>query len=155
MVTRPFGDAELDALAQRIEGWLRRQLAENPVVAAVERDETQPDRRWFLRVHGEEKDVFSIWFRLGQRTLSYETYLLPDPETHRAELFGYLLRHNRSLYGATFAVGDEDAVFLVGQLDNRMVDDDELDRVLGSLYAWVEQFFRPALRIGFASRFGG
>jgi hypothetical protein len=153
MVTRPFGDAELDALAQRIEGWLRRQLAENPVVAAVERDETQPDRRWFLRVHGEEKDVFSIWFRLGQRTLSYETYLLPDPETHRAELFGYLLRHNRSLYGATFAVGDEDAVFLVGQLDNRMVDDDELDRVLGSLYGWVERYFRPALRLGFANRF--
>jgi putative sensory transduction regulator len=153
MVTRPLGDDELDALARQVEGWLRRQLAENPVVAAVERDETQPERRWFLRVHGEEKDVFSIWFHLGQRTLSYETYLLPDPETHRAELFEYLLRHNRNLYGATFAVGDEDAVFLVGQLDNRMVDDDELDRVLGSLYGWVERYFRPALRIGFANRF--
>ena len=33
------------------------------------------------------------------------------------------------------------------------VDHDELDRILGSLYAWTEQFFRPALRIGFASRF--
>ena len=35
------------------------------------------------------------------------------------------------------------------------IDDDELDRILGSLYAWVEQFFRPALRIGFASHFSG
>ena len=27
------------------------------------------------------------------------------------------------------------------------------DRVLGSLYVWVEQFFQPALHIGFASKF--
>lgn len=155
MVTRAFTDDELDALAQRIVAWMEQQLADNPVVAAVVADETQPNRRWFLRVHGDEKDVFSIWFHLGQRTLSYETYLLPDPEEQRAELFQYLLRHNRQLYGATFAIGDEDAVFLVGQLDNRMVDDDELDRVLGSLYGWVERYFRPALRIGFASRFTG
>jgi putative sensory transduction regulator len=155
MVTRPFSEDELDALAERIVRWLDRQLDENPVVAAVVRDETQPTRRWFLRVHGEEKDVFSIWFQLGQRTLSYETYLVPDPEENRAELFEYLLRHNRQLYGASFGIGEEDAVFLVGQLDNRMVDDDELDRVLGSLYGWVERYFRPALRLGFASRFKG
>ena len=69
--------------------------------------------------------------------------------------YEHLLRRNRSLYGAAFAIGDEDAAFLVGQLDNAAVTDDELDRILGSLYAWVEQFFRPALRIGFASRFSG
>ncbi len=34
-------------------------------------------------------------------------------------------------------------MFLVGQLANEAITDDELDRVLGSLYAWVEQFFRP------------
>ena len=151
----PYTDGELDTLATRIWEWLGRQVDESPVVAAVERDESQPNRRWFLRVHGEEKDVFSIWFHLGQRTLSYETYMLPDPETHRAELFEYLLRHNRQLYGASFAIGEEKAVFLVGQLDNRMVDDVELDRVLGSLYGWVERYFRPALRLGFASRFHG
>jgi hypothetical protein len=35
------------------------------------------------------------------------------------------------------------------------VTDDELDRILGSFYAYVEQCFAPALRIGFASRFAG
>ena len=76
-------------------------------------------------------------------------------DTQPVTFGGYfrLLRRNRKLYGAAFAIGDEDAVFLVGQLDNAAVDDAALDRVLGSLYAWVELFFRPALRIGFASRF--
>jgi len=150
---RPLTEAELDDLAQRIEAWLERQRTENPVVAAVERDVESGDRRWFVRVHGEQKDVFSIWFHLGQRTLHYETYVMPAPEENHAAFFEHLLRRNLKLYGASFAVGDEDAVFLVGQLANDCIDDDELDRVLGSLYVWVEQFFRPALHIGFASRF--
>jgi hypothetical protein len=152
---RPFTDAELDELAKRIEAWLEQQRTGNPVVAAVERDLESGDRRWFVRVHGEQKDVFSIWFHLGQRTLHYETYVMPAPEENHAAFFEHLLRRNLKLYGASFAVGDEDAVFLVGQLANDCIDDDELDRVLGSLYMWVEQFFRPALRIGFASRFKG
>jgi hypothetical protein len=151
---RALTDEELDELAARIEAWLERQRTENPVVAAVERDEEPGERRWFVRVQGEQKDVFSIWFRLGQRTLHYETYVMPAPEENHAAFFEHLLRRNRKLYGAAFVVGDEDAIFLAGQLANECVDHDELDRILGSLYLWVEQFFRPALRIGFASRFG-
>jgi Putative bacterial sensory transduction regulator len=153
MTQRPASEAELDALAARIETWLDRQRADNPVVAAVERDEESGERRWFVRVTGEQKDVFTIWFHLRQRTLHYETYVMPAPEENHAAFYEHLLRRNNRLYGAAFAIGEEDAIFLVGQLGNDVVDDEELDRILGSLYAWVEQFFRPALRIGYASRF--
>lgn len=146
---------QLDALEGRIDAWLGAQLAENPVVAAVDRDEESGERRWFVRVKGEQKDVFTIWFHLRQRTLHYETYVMPAPEENHAAFYVHLLRRNLKLYGAAFAIGDEEAVFLVGQLANEAVDEDELDRILGSLYAWVEQFFRPALRIGFASRLSG
>jgi Putative bacterial sensory transduction regulator len=155
MAQRPLTEDELAALEAHIERWLQRQLEENPVVAAVVRDEESGERRWFVRVTGEQKDVFTIWFHLRQRTLHYETYVMPAPEENHARFFEHLLRRNLKMFGATFAIGDEDAIFLVGQLPNHAVDDDELDRVLGSLYAWVEQFFRPALRIGFASRVGG
>ena len=153
MTTDPSTEAELAALAGRIEDWLARQLAENPVVAAVERDEESGERRWFVRVLGEAKDVFTIWFHLRQRTLHYETYVMPAPEENEGPLYQHLLRRNLKLYGAAFAVGEEEAIFLVGQIANSAVDDDELDRILGSLYQWVEQYFQPALRIGFASRF--
>jgi hypothetical protein len=153
MVQRAFTNDELEELGKRIEGWLFRQLDENPVVAAVERDVESGERRWFVRVHGEQKDVFSIWFHLGQRTLHYETYVMPAPEENHARFFEHLLRRNVKLHGAAFAVGDEDAIFLVGQIGNDAIDDDELDRILGSLYMWVEQFFQPALRLGYASRF--
>ena len=79
--------------------------------------------------------------------------LVAEDNPFNQQLVEHLLRRNLKLYGAALAIGEEDAVFLVGQLANDAVTEDELDRVLGSLYAWVEQFFRPALRIGFASRF--
>ncbi|MGH9244990.1 MAG: YbjN domain-containing protein [Acidimicrobiales bacterium] len=151
---RPLRDDELDDIAVRIEAWLARQLAGNPVVAAVERDDTAA-RRWFIRVRGEQKDVFSIWFTVRQRTLQYETYVMPAPEENATALYEHLLRRNLKLYGAAFAIGDDDALFLIGQFPADAVNDAELDRILGSLYFYTEQFFRPALRIGYASRFDG
>jgi hypothetical protein len=151
----PSSTEDLDALEARLDAWLATQAAENPVVSAVERDTESGERRWFVRVHGEEKDVFTLWFTLRQRTLHYETYVMPAPEEQAGALYEQLLRRNRQLYGAAFAIGEEDAIFLVGQLANEAITDDELDRILGSLYAWVEQYFRPAMRIGFAARFKG
>lgn len=144
---------ELADLAARIEAWLEIQLEENPVVAAVVPDEDPDTLRWFVRVTGEEKDVFSIWFHLRQRTLHYETYVMPAPEENVEQFYAYLLRRNTDLMGAAFGIGEEEAIFLAGALPISAVDDDELDRILGSVYVWVERFFKPALRIGFASRF--
>lgn len=154
-MSTPSSVEELDELDGRLDRWLAAQLDANPAVAAVERDLESGERRWFVRMHGEEKDVFTVWFTLRQRTLHYETYLMPAPEENAGALYEHLLRRNLRLYGAAFAIGDEDAIFLVGQLANDAVTDDELDRLLGSLYAWVEQCFRPAMRIGFATRFKG
>ena len=152
MARAPLTPDELDALEERIDAWFQEQLAQNPVVDAVDRGE-RGERRWFVRLKGEEKSTTTIWFTLRQRTLHYETYVMPAPEENHAAFYEHLLRRNLGLHGAAFAIGDEDAVFLVGRLPDHAVDEDEVDRILGSIYAWVEQFFRPALRIGFASRF--
>jgi len=137
-----------------IERWLYRQLDENPLALAVDRD---PDiTRWYLRLRGEERDFTTIWITLGQRTLSYETYFLPAPEENLEQVYEYLLRRNHKLFGMRFSIGGpENAVFLVGQMPLSAVDEGELDRVVGSTYAYVEQYFRPALRLAFASRVRG
>ncbi len=146
-------ESQLAQLESHIDSWLEAQLAENPMVAAVEKGVDGP-RTWYVRLLGEAKEAFTIRFTLKQRTLAYETYVMPAPEENFAEFYRHLLERNLGLYGASFAIGEESAVFLQGALANDLVMiDDELDRVLGSLYAWVEQFFHPALRIGYASKF--
>lgn len=150
---RPLTPDELAELESRIDGWLAEQLEQNPVVEAVERDDVSGERRWFVRVRGEQKAVFTIWLVLRQRNLHVETYLMPAPEENVAALYEHLLRRNLKLPDLTFAIGDEDAVYVMGEVPAVWVDGEVVDRLLGSCYSVVEQCFRPAMRIGFASRF--
>jgi len=150
----PFTAADLDALELRITADLDAMAADNPVIGGVERGERN-ERRWYVRLLGEEKQFFSVWLTLGQRTLHYETYFMGAPEEQHDAVYEYLMRRAARLYGAAFVIGAEDAVYLAGQLDNRHVDAHELDRIVGQLYLTTEECFRPAMRLGFASRFSG
>ena len=132
-----FDDGALDAVEQRVDAWLATAGEHNPVIAAIDRGEPG-ERRWYVRMLGEEKDFTTVWLTLGQRTLRYETYVMPAPEENHAELYEHLLRRNDRLVGAHFAIGQEDAVFLRGELPLAVLDERELDRVLGTLYAIVE-----------------
>ena len=149
----------LGDLRERIDGWLEDFADGNPLIAAIDRgtsDETSfGEPRWYVRMVGEEKDFTTVWFTLGQRTLRYETYVMPAPEEHQAEVMELVLRRNDQLVGAHFSVGAEDALYLRGELPDVAVTSDELDRVLGTIYSTVESTFRPLLRLGFASRFRG
>lgn len=148
----PATESELDALEARLDGWLERTREENPVVVAVDRGEAG-QRRWYVRMAGEEKDFTTVWLTLQQRALHVETYVMPAPDENHAAFYEHLLRRNLKTRMLWFAIGEEDAVFLVGQVPLALLDEPNVDRVLGSVYLYVEQFFRPALRIGFASRF--
>jgi hypothetical protein len=150
---RPATPEELARHETLITGWLAQQQDENPVVAAVDRDPHA--RRWYLRMRGEERDHLAIWLTLGEYTLHHECYVMPAPEENAAELYEFLLRRNARLYGMGFSIGPEDAVYLTGHVPLAALSDDELDRIVGSCYAYVEQWFRPAMRIGYASKFRG
>ena len=149
----------LDDLHARIDAWLSEFAEGNDLVAAVDRgtsDDTPfGEPRWYVRMLGDEKDFTTVWLTLGQRTLRYETYVMPAPEEHVLEVMELLLRRNDALIGAHFSIGLEDAIYLRGEIPDTSVDGDELDRILGTLYTTVEAHFRPLLRLGFASRFGG
>ena len=151
----PASPEQLRSIEALIDDWLAEQVEQNPTVAAVEKDTDDGERRWIARVTGEEKATFSIWFHLRQRSLHVETYMMPAPEEHLAEVYEHLLRRNLKLRGFSFAIGAEDGIFLIGEVPVERVDDAELDRLFGSVYTYVEQCFRPAMRIGFASRFTG
>lgn len=147
-----FDSASLESLEAQITNWLLTMKARNDVIVAVDRGEPG-EHRWYVRMRGEEKEFTTIWITLGQRTLKYETYVMPAPEENVEQLYEHLLRRNESLVGAHFSIGIEDAIFLRGELPLRLVEEEELDRVIGTVYATVERIFPVIIRIGFASRF--
>ena len=148
----PASADELDTLEAHITAWLEAEAADNPMIDAVERG-GPGERRWYVRLLGEDKDVWTAWWTINQRTFRYETFLMPAPEENEQAFYEHLLIRNRELTGMNLEIGEEHAIFLAGSLPVRAVTDADLDRVLGSMWAYVEKIFRPALRIGFASRF--
>ncbi|HRE00633.1 MAG TPA: YbjN domain-containing protein, partial [Ilumatobacteraceae bacterium] len=138
-------DDSVGAMAAAIDAWLTGFADTNPAIAAVDRDPATA--RWYVRMRGDEKEFITVWLTLGQRTLQYEAYVMPAPEENVAAVYENLLRRNQQLIGHHFAIGVEDAVFLRGDLPLGVLCEDELDRVIGSLYATTELCFRSLLRL--------
>lgn len=147
-----FDDSSLARLERNIDEWLATMRGTNTAIVAVDRAEGD-EIRWYVRMRGEEKEFTTIWITLGQRTLRYETYVMPAPEENAAVLYESVLRRNERLVGAHFSIGAEDAIFLRGELPLALVCEPELDRIVGTLYEIVEKSFSSLIRIGFASRF--
>jgi hypothetical protein len=147
-----FDDAALARIERQIDEWLSRAKANNDLILAIDRS-TEQEIRWYVRMSGEEKEFTTVWLTLGQRTLRFETYVMPAPEENAQVLYETLLRRNEKLVGAHFSIGQEDAVFLRGEIPLAALNEQELDRLIGTLYSTVEQSFGSLIRIGFASRF--
>ncbi len=149
--------AERDAVCARIDDWAARQLAEGGALVAVDRqvggDPVTGAPRWYLRLRGDEKEFVTVWLTLRQRTLRHEAQFMPAPETNVEATWQYLLKRNADLIGLSFALGAEDAIYLVGRVPVSRVDDDELDRIVGSSLAYTDECFPTAMAIGYEGRY--
>ncbi len=149
--------AERDAVCARIDDWAARELATGGALVAVDRqvggDPITGAPRWYLRLRGDEKEFVTVWLTLRQRTLRHEAQFMPAPETNVEATWEYLLKRNADLIGLSFALGAEHAIYLVGRVPVSRVDDDELDRIVGSSLAYTDECFPTAMSIGYEGRY--
>lgn len=159
----PATPSELKAIEELVSSWAEALVKAESPAESVERGDSHrtsghnegPEKGWYMRLTGESKQFFSLWLELGQRTLQYESYFMPAPLENAEKLYAYLLGKNFQGYGISFAIGPENAIFLIGRIDVWQVNDAELDRILGSIYFYTEQYFRIAMRIGYGDKFKG
>jgi hypothetical protein len=137
-----------EAAARLVADHLTGPVAKQPYVQHVEHD---PEiSRWYVRFTCEGRDASTIYFDLGQRSLRYELYFMPDPPKNHEELYRWLLRRNHhGLYAARFALGADNDIYVVGRVPYEHLTEEELDRVIGVLYDLVETWFQTAIKIGF------
>lgn len=141
---------QLKQVAELVDSWSHVALETHSHVLDVQRGESeQKQPLWHVRLRGEEKETFAALFLLGQRTLRYETFFVPAPMRNSAQLYRYLLKRNKAIYGAAFCVGPEDEILLAGRLPAEQVSEQELDRILGTLWEETERCFRAAIRFSF------
>ena len=133
-----------DVLVARIGRWL------SDPESSVEYAE-EVEGRWAVRVRQEVRDATTVWFEVGERSLSYEAYVLPVPPGATEVYREVLVRNNRS-WRAFFALDAEGGLVLRGRIAREFVTADELDFVLGEIYEMVEMAFRSLLRSAYGTR---
>lgn len=134
-----------------VGAWIESEVAAHPLLRNIE--QISAERRWIVRLEGDEKDVVAVWFTVDQRTVHVESQVIPEPEEGHAQVYEYALRRNRHGVGWCWMIGPVDSgLYVSARLPLAGLDHDQLDRILGSIYAEVEQGFRAVLRLGFASR---
>lgn len=133
-----------DTLEERIELWLADP--ESSVEYAEE-----VDGEWAVRMRQEARDATTVWFTVGERSLRFEAYVLPEPPAP-AEVHRQALVRNMGSWRCFYAVDGEGALVLRGRIAAEGVTLAELDRVLGEIYEMVEVGFRAMIAAGWPER---
>ena len=132
-----------ETLWQAIERWIGDEES------SVEYAE-QVDDRIAVRMRQETRDASTVWWTPGQRSLTAELFVIPEPQANHESVYRLALDRNRSTFRVHYALARDGGIFLRARFPNEAVSLELLDLVLGELYDQVELTFRPLVRLGFA-----
>jgi hypothetical protein len=88
---------------------------------------------------------------VGEHALRLEAFVMRQPDERREELWAWLLRRNARMFGVAFSVDAVGDVYLTGRVALGGFDENELDRLLGSVLTYADESFDTMLEIGFGS----
>jgi hypothetical protein len=116
----------------------------------LEFEESQPGA-FLARLPGSHKLATMTWLVVGDHSLHVEAFFCRRPDEAQERFYRWLLECNAKMYAVAFSVDRDGDVYLVGRLPLSAIEPDELDRVLGSVMTYSDEWFNPALEIGFRS----
>ena len=106
--------------------------------------------RWAVRMAQQTRDFTTVWVTPGDRTVSFEAYVLPAPPRGVREVYRQLLFRNRSAWRVHFAIDRDGEIYLVGRVDVAQATEETIQYVFAEIYGLVDLSFRPLLRAGFS-----
>jgi hypothetical protein len=131
-----------DTLVALIDAWVADP--DGDVVYAEE-----VEGRWATRLRQECREATTIWWDVGQRTVTAEAYVLPAPTDNQAEVYRLCLIRNASALRVHFALDAEEAIVLRARVPVEQATADVFDQVLAEIHQQVELSFRPLARMAF------
>ena len=113
--------------------------------------ESTGDSSYVVTLPGTHKLKTVCNLIVGEHALRIEAFVMRAPEEHREQLWAWLLRRNARMYGVGFSIDAAGDVFLTGRVALGGLDEDELDRLLGSVLTYADESFDTMLEIGFGA----
>jgi hypothetical protein len=137
-MTAPPGD-------RRLAGVVRAALTERE----IEFTEPEPDRAFLARLEGTHRLATLTWLVIGEHSLHVEAFFVRQPDENHAGFYKWLLQRNAKMYAVAFSADHLGDVYLSGRLPLAAVTAEEIDRVLGSVLTYADDYFDTALELGF------
>jgi hypothetical protein len=116
----------------------------------LEYDEARPGA-FLVKLPGAHKLATMTWLVIGDHSLHVEAFFVRRPDENEAEFYKWLLERNARMFAVSFAVDNLGDVYLVGRVPLSAVNVDDLDRILGSVLTYSDEWFDKALELGFKS----
>jgi hypothetical protein len=125
---------------------VRRTLDERE----LDYEEEQPGA-FLVKLPGSHKLATMTWLVVGDHSLHIEAFFCRRPDENEVGLYKWLLERNAKMFAVSFAIDNVGDVYLTGRLPLSAVTPDDLDRVLGSVLTYSDEWFDKALELGFKS----
>lgn len=124
---------------------LRESLADANI-----QHELLDDSTILVTVPGEKKLYTNVIFKVSEKTLSINAFVIRKPDQNAEKVHDWLLRHNAANYLLSYAINELGDIYLVGRLPIALVSRDEIDRILGAIHEYCDASFNILLELGFA-----
>jgi len=102
-----------------------------------------------VRMRQSVRDMTTVWFGIGERTVGVEAYVLPKPPGDAAEVYRQALTRNARARRMAFALNRLGDLVLIGRIPLAELTEEELELTLGEVYELIEVSFRGLLRAAF------
>jgi hypothetical protein len=102
-----------------------------------------------VRMRQEVRDMTTVWFAVGQRTVAVEAYVLPKPPDRAEEVYRQALARNAGTRRMAFALDRLGDLVIVGRIPLEQLSEHELELALGEVYDLVEISFPALVRAAF------
>ena len=104
-----------------------------------------------VTVPGEKKLYTNVLFKVSDKTLSVNAFVIRRPDQNTEKVYEWLLRHNANMYLLSYATNELGDIYLVGRLPLSAISEREIDRILGAVLQYSDSTFNPLLELGFSS----
>lgn len=102
-----------------------------------------------VRMRQVVRDMTTVWFEVGARTVSIEAFVLPTVPSTRGEVFRQALMRNAGTRSMAFALDAQGGLVLVGKIPISSLSEHELELALGEVYELIEVSFRGLVAASF------
>ena len=107
------------------------------------------ENQWAAQLRGDHKLTIPVGVLLAGDRVVFESFFMRKPQENAERFYEMILRRNARAYGVHFAIDADGDVYLVGARAASGIDEDELDRIMGSILIEADGLFEAAISVGF------